>query len=393
MRAGVISSQHQRSRAVSLHGESDVPEASLLPMGFPHPNAFLRASPPLSSRRRQRYWRTRKLQLMQNTIAAQWSWLALGCPPRGLSAQCLNRPVSAAQRECIDRVGERLRHMCRQAVEISTTCGGSKITQLLAALAALRELSPYSTMQSRASGVTAPTIPLEATNMALPKMAAQVRLQEPVLPALAAEILNEQDVFALPPDQCPRPPKGFLDVTCWPKVAAALCESGLVQLRASLPHCLRAGLFGVAKKGTSQARIIVDRRPQNSQERRITDLLFERGLKAGLAPDLILHHQRLCCLPHPSQMVDIMMPEDGTLRISAEDAADYYHGLRHPDVRIWETAVGPPVYAWELTPEALQTAGGARQHPDPGVRPHQGLDLCLCAPAMGDSKSPDIAQM
>eukprot|EP00971_Amphidinium_carterae_P347785 6489977-Amphidinium_carterae.1 len=120
----------------------------------------------------------------------------------------------------------------------------------------------------------------------------------------------------------------------------------------------------------------------------MTDLLLERGLLAGLAPELILHHQRLCCLPHPSQMVDMMVPKDATFRISAEDAADYYHGLRHPPVRIWETAVGPPVGAWQLSPKGLQIAGGSNyQHT------HALLDLCLAAPAMGDAKSPHIAQM
>eukprot|EP00971_Amphidinium_carterae_P247178 4908823-Amphidinium_carterae.2 len=54
------------------------------------------------------------------------------------------------------------------------------------------------------------------------------------------------------------------------------------------------------KKGSPLARIIVDRRPQNSQEQRSVDIAFERGLRCGLDPEELLHHQHLHTLPHPS---------------------------------------------------------------------------------------------
>eukprot|EP00971_Amphidinium_carterae_P267139 5299402-Amphidinium_carterae.1 len=66
-------------------------------MGFPHPEVFLHASPPRSNRRRQRFWRTRKVKLLHNMIVAQWSWLAIGCPPRGMSGGNLCAPLTMSQ--------------------------------------------------------------------------------------------------------------------------------------------------------------------------------------------------------------------------------------------------------------------------------------------------------
>eukprot|EP00971_Amphidinium_carterae_P120314 2384095-Amphidinium_carterae.1 len=99
--------------------------------------------------------------------------------------------------------------MHRQGVVLTTACGGPKITQLLSELSALRELSPYTSTQ-RQQPIITPTISLTSSNMALPKVAAQVELCEPILPALAADILAEKDIFLLPLAQRPRPARSFL---------------------------------------------------------------------------------------------------------------------------------------------------------------------------------------
>eukprot|EP00971_Amphidinium_carterae_P224024 4445287-Amphidinium_carterae.1 len=89
-------------------------------------------------------------------------------------------------------------------------------------------------------------------------------------------------------------------------------------------------------------RIIVDRRPQNSQQRRLIDLAFERGLQSGLSPATLLHHHRLCTLPHPSQFTEMMIPADGHVEVSAEDCSDYFYLLQHAPARVKETIVGHP---------------------------------------------------
>eukprot|EP00971_Amphidinium_carterae_P347786 6489977-Amphidinium_carterae.2 len=197
---------------------------------------------------------------MQNAMVAHWSWLALGCPPGGKSATVLRAPLTQEQRACISPVVEHLRRMSRQAASMSEACGGSKVTRLLSELSAWRELSPYTSTQQGRPAV-APTISLNSANMALPKIAAKVELSEPILPLLAADILKEPGVFGLAAEIRPRLAPSFLHVDHWPSVASTLCESGLMCLRQSDRSCLRAGLLGVEKKGTTQARLIVDRRP------------------------------------------------------------------------------------------------------------------------------------
>eukprot|EP00971_Amphidinium_carterae_P070652 1397250-Amphidinium_carterae.1 len=202
-----------------------------------------------------------------------------------------------------------------------------------------------------------------------------------------SEILKEEGAFDLPIEQRPRAPRGFWLVQDWSSMASRLCESGMMQLQLHSPTALRTGLFGVPKKGSSLARIIVDRRPQNSQERRLVEIAFERGVRAGLDPRELLHHQRLRSLPHPSQLTDMVIPWDAKVIVSAEDCSDYYYLLRHPPSRVCETIVGRPVWSGSISTLGLAMAD-APAFRDQGER----LDLCLRAPAMGDMKSLDVAQ-
>eukprot|EP00971_Amphidinium_carterae_P104892 2077243-Amphidinium_carterae.1 len=164
--------------------------------------------------------------------------------------------------------------------------GGSKIQHLVEGLHASTEADAYNAPQQRqvAASMPPPTLTLRSDNLALPKAAAQIPLRPPVVPQFISSILEEEGSFDLPAEQCPKAPRGYWQVQNWPEVASKLCEAGLMQLCRHRPDALRTGLFGVAKKGSPMLRIIVDRRPQNSQQRRLIDIAFERGLQSGMSP-------------------------------------------------------------------------------------------------------------
>eukprot|EP00971_Amphidinium_carterae_P220025 4367642-Amphidinium_carterae.1 len=82
----------------------------------------------------------------------------------------------------------------------------------------------------------------------------------------------------------------------------------------------------------------------------------------------------------------MVIPPDGQVLVSAEDCSDYYYLLQHSEARIGETVVGYPVWSADLSVSSL-ARGDA-----PPVDGNTRLDVCLRAPAMGDCKSPDLAQ-
>eukprot|EP00971_Amphidinium_carterae_P352299 6492534-Amphidinium_carterae.3 len=386
-RAGVRSVQSSRLASVHPPGAADM-GAATFPMGLPYPCALLAASPPLSSRRRQRYWAARKVQHLTNLMVAQWTWLSMGSPRRGMGAAVLSQPLNPLQSQCVAAHASHWRAFCR--ADSLGSAGGDKLQHLLSQLSAGKDATPYGVRHGQT--ITQPpqtpvTVTLTPENLALPATAAKIPLDSPVVPKLFGCILREEGIFDLEPEARPKPPRAFWQVAKWHDVASRLCEVGMIQLCEHVPGRLRTGLFGVPKKGSELVRIIVDRRPQNSQQRRLIDVALQRGLECGLDPSELLHHQRLCCLPHPSQFVDMCMPWNAWLRTSAEDCSDYYYMLRHPWARVHETVVGHPVWSWQLSALALERGAAPLGHPQ-----GQRLDLCLCAPAMGDSRSPDVAQ-
>jgi hypothetical protein len=109
-----------------------------------------------------------------------------------------------------------------------------------------------------------------------------------------------------------------------------------------------AELFGVSKKDTPQLRVILDRRPRNCMEKSLGRVLSERLLDGKLAPDVYHHLVRLLALPHPSQLVDLVLAPGEELRISTEDVAEFYHSLEWPEARWAENAVGTLLRPLEL---------------------------------------------
>eukprot|EP00971_Amphidinium_carterae_P350807 6491750-Amphidinium_carterae.3 len=95
---------------------------------------------------------------------------------------------------------------------------------------------------------------------------------------------------------------------------------------------------------------------------------------------------RLLLLPHVSQLSDMMVPLDCEIVTSCEDARDYFYLLRAPDARVEETLVGFALHTSLLSEKARQCGGLT-----PGYEGE--VVLALRAPAMGDKKSVELAQI
>eukprot|EP00971_Amphidinium_carterae_P352636 6492684-Amphidinium_carterae.2 len=95
---------------------------------------------------------------------------------------------------------------------------------------------------------------------------------------------------------------------------------------------------------------------------------------------------RLLLLPHVCQLADVMVPLDCEIIVSCEDARDYFYLLRAPPARVEETLVGFALHTSLLTDKAKE-CGGLEKHFEGEVV------LALRAPAMGDKKSVELAQI
>jgi hypothetical protein len=88
---------------------------------------------------------------------------------------------------------------------------------------------------------------------------------------------------------------------------------------------LRAGIFCLVKKvlpdGRVVCRLIIDRRPQNYFEHLID------GLE----------------LPHGSNFIRFLFRPGEVIRLSLQDASNYYYMLRVPSCRLKYQCIGPPV--------------------------------------------------
>eukprot|EP00971_Amphidinium_carterae_P191014 3790806-Amphidinium_carterae.3 len=152
-------------------------------------------------------------------------------------------------------------------------------------------------------------------------------------------------------------------------------------------HRVSAGLFGVPKKQTPKARLIVDRRPQNCLEVSLRKVVMDRVLSCAIPIAEGLHFTELMTLPFFGQFARLMLSSSSRLHITMEDAENYYYHMLLPKTLQRTNAVGPLVDASALPPElpALLTAQA-----EFGVRSRWSLHMI--APPMGDIKSPDIAQ-
>eukprot|EP00971_Amphidinium_carterae_P150990 2994411-Amphidinium_carterae.1 len=360
----------------------------LFPCGLPYPEVYLRADDvPVSGRRRSRYHRERSLRITVNQMMLYASWLAVGRSCGDLAVSSSLRPLSSLQWKLVGQLRSDLLRVCRPEETCVLEGGGHE--RLEKTLRGLEEQAPYSVHASTELGTE--VVSLSASNMALPIDAAKIELTWPRVPRIFERILHTPHVFDLPLDRVPSSvPRFHMAVDSWPQVAMKLWDAGLVGLKACRDEFVtqRAGLFGVPKKGTSQVRMICDRRQRNAMEKTMFEVLAEVALSEDIGVKEFLFYRRLCLLPHPSQLAELMAPGDASILGSSEDATDYFHLIRAPQCRSDETIIGWPLYRRELSERMLHDCmRGAGDDDSPHFNCH------MLSTPMGDQKSMDIAQM
>eukprot|EP00971_Amphidinium_carterae_P346257 6487596-Amphidinium_carterae.2 len=281
----------------ALYGTADShlpPVCSLakrvFPLGLPHSDATSFKLAFLGSpRRRQRAQRHHQLHLHENLVACALSWLHLGRPRNGLGADLLYARLNSLQASLWEPFALELRRWCRPLPDL---CGeGGGLSRCLSKLISGDDGFGYQAgfKEDRPTSLPEETITLNNDNLALPKIAAQIQLGPPLIPTYVQRILEQPDSFRLrlPPDGLHRV---HFAVDNWPSVFTAMQRVGLVTLRPRevcsqhMGRVVKAGLFGVPKKGTSAARIIVDRRAQNHLEHSLRSILALHR-DAGLLDD------------------------------------------------------------------------------------------------------------
>eukprot|EP00971_Amphidinium_carterae_P333264 6467911-Amphidinium_carterae.1 len=135
----------------------------------------------------------------------------------------------------------------------------------------------YSRKRCTSSGAPQ-TVTLNEKNMSLPPVAGQIPLEPPLFADFYKHLLERPTGLLLPVEQRPRRlPTMFMDVQSWPPIAKKLRACRLVKyvpeeqvpvytLSSGRQVQARAGIFGVPKSSGDLARLIIDRRKQNSLE-------------------------------------------------------------------------------------------------------------------------------
>eukprot|EP00971_Amphidinium_carterae_P193150 3833319-Amphidinium_carterae.2 len=233
-----------------------------------------------------------------------------------------------------------------------------------------------------AHGVATATIELSAGNVALPKVAGHIALEPPAMPQTLADILREDRAFirAHPPD---RLEPCFTSVADWPQLAIELLERGLCCLMAEAEgvtfhgHRVSAGLFGVPKKQTASARLIIDRRPQNSLEVSLRRVVMDRVLSGVIDVHEGLHLTELMTLPFFAQFQRLMLSSSSELHITMEDAENYYYHMLLPRTLQRTNAIGPLLPS-SVLPQDMPAVISARAQ----YGPQQLWSLHMLAPPM-----------
>ena len=375
----------RRTAQLVAHPVGPDVDCSILPCGPPFPVTGL--TPPKSPRRRARWVRSQTRRLWVNAAVSLLSWIAVGRRMDEEYFQLLARPLTTAQWSLVRGLEQRFSGLCRPGQVIDLPGGG---------LHSLHEmiLSAHSACYDGSVGPGAPEN-LTPQNMSVPKVGADILLEEPVVPVPLAQLFRDPDAFALPPHLLPPhlPPR-CLRVSCMRGVLARLWD---VKLLAPCPDAelvwhnqevVRAGLFGVAKKNTDLLRVIVDRRMRNACERGLEEVLVEHCLKTGVEADQVIEYRRRMVFPHASQFIDLFVPQGSRLNIDVDDAADFYYLMAWSRAQLPHNVVGDSVSASDLLLAGVtQDVDRLRDLGD------QKRYWSLLSPAMGDQKAALTAQL
>ena len=363
-------------------------EAGLvMPCGLPYP---WRSSerPPTSSRRRHRWLLELQRRRWINVSIAYLTWLSLGKPNGGKSATALSLPLTEDQRTLVADIEGKFLGTCRAGEPVPLLAGG--IVGIHAALAGLMDNNYLGGGSHFVEPLT-----LTADTLSIPQRGADILMQTPVVPPEYSDIFALEHVFdKLPEDYPPKLPPMCLRVAEWGAVAARIWDARL--LRAVDPSVVevaagvevRAGLFGVAKKGDHRLRVIVDRRRRNALERPLRDVLHDYCRANNVTRGRQAYLLRLATLPHASQFAELFVTKGQTLSISTDDAKDFFYLLRWPQARIDETVVGLDLRASDLLAEGVDYEVDYLRQRGNGT-----IALALAAPAMGDQKASETAQI
>eukprot|EP00971_Amphidinium_carterae_P129787 2570610-Amphidinium_carterae.1 len=329
-----------------------------MPWGCPFPDVWSSLPvPPSSRRRRQRWKREHDLRELTNVTVMFLNWMHVNSRFDWDLVTRSAQPCSEKQLQVIQPLMHELKAWCRSDVRLPSDGG------LPAMLAALRERTqkidgcqPYSMMgvsDEVSLACAAGTKQLTPMNMALPMVSGQTPLVAPTVPPEIQAILQQEGAFqrSVQPERISRT---FTSVSSWLDVAKEMMARRLVTL---LPPSMTthfrgkrvtAGLFGVEKKGTSRARVIVDRRAQNDLEHNMREVVLSLALKGEILPERAQHLLRLMTLPYAAQFSKLLMSRTSTLALSTEDAADYYYHLELALAAIRTNCIGPLLDADEL---------------------------------------------
>eukprot|EP00971_Amphidinium_carterae_P195780 3885030-Amphidinium_carterae.4 len=114
-----------------------------------------------------------------------------------------------------------------------------------------------------------------------------------------------------------------------------------------------AGLFGVPKKGSPDARLIIDCRSQNSREVSLRIALAGLFAQGKITLAKLQELTRLCTLPYVGQFSRLMLSSSSTWSICTEDAKGYYYLMRLPWACQITNTLGPPVLLSHVDPVLL----------------------------------------
>eukprot|EP00971_Amphidinium_carterae_P122874 2432217-Amphidinium_carterae.2 len=362
------------------------PRGELFPCGLPFFATFVQQVRVPTSRRRAKRWRS------QHTVH---TW-----PSRRSAGRACGLSDAPHLMPLFDDMLALVTSWCRSTGRLPKDGGLSHLhTTIVQRLAQHGHVGSYSGAcagdlvrgETNGTPIACPTVCLAPGAMSLPAQSATIKLVFPTVPKIIEKLLHTPGVFLRTPQPSSLAPS-FTHVSWWSEVALELLHRGLGELRpVASDECFNgkrvyAGLFGVPKKDSDLARIIIDRRPQNSREMSIRETLMMMMREAKISVADFEHLTDLMTLPYPGQFTRILLPPGALMLTSAEDAADYYYNLSLPDVMRAATAVGAPLSEAEVvSSEAFKQAVTRYGH-------HARWRLHLTAPPMGDVKAPDIAQ-
>eukprot|EP00971_Amphidinium_carterae_P332387 6466527-Amphidinium_carterae.1 len=384
-------------RSSSSLGSSSV----MFPCGIPYMCEFAGSVTPPTSRRRAARWRCEhRVRMLVNYAVVYLQWLHLGQPAGGVLAERLAFQAPDSMVASLCALMNSMRAWCRSAGAIPADGGLSRTcSTLLQRVAREGHIGSYSGIDAdlgMAASAEVPnvssTVKLVAGEISLPSCSAVIPLVEPTVPKTIERLLKSERAFL----RHPLPEKvaqSFLNVSCWKSVASELVSCGLGVLRPPEQgpqfqnKRLTAGLFGVPKKGTEKARLIVDRRPANSLEVSVREAILDLFKRGQMSKEEFLFLSDLMTLPYCGQFVRLIVPQSAEIRTFTEDAADYYYNLALPETLCLGNAVGPLISSDDLVGCSDQLQAARRRFGD-----HAYWSIHLAAPPMGDIKAPDIAQ-